>query len=94
MLTQRRNAMDCAPWWDCQWPAKTQPLLSDLNAFYAGTDPGSALAILKRYDAAYVIADRSLPRQAGYRSFLTEVFRSDDTAVYRVGTGTKLTEAW
>ncbi len=84
MLTQRRVVLEWATVWASCFDV--QPIRSDLEAFYGGTGPSSAVAILDRYDVDYVVADASLPREAGYESFLTEVFRSDGAAVFSVQT--------
>jgi len=81
-LTQRRAVMDCALGFD--WTPPIRRTLSEMEAFYSGTDPGAALRMLRRYGVDNVIADRSLVSSAGYGGFLSEAFRSGTMAVFRV----------
>jgi len=86
LLTQRRVVLE----WGVsvlERRVDLQPILSDLRGFYRGVDPHEARAILARYDVDVVVANWSLPQAAGYASFLTEVFRSDDMAVFYVDAG-------
>lgn len=79
LLTQRRIVLE--PTLDGQCDMRA--ILSDLRVFYAGTNSTRARVALDRYGVDYVVADRSLPRRAGYESFLTEVFHANNMAVFR-----------
>ncbi len=82
MLTQRRVVLEWGPG-IFERRVDLGPLLENLRAFYAGTTPDRARAILDRYKVTHVIASRDLVAGAGYDPWLHNVYRSGDLCVYR-----------
>ncbi len=89
VLTQRRQVLDCAPWWSCQWPRVVLPRIEACMAFYRGMEPDAARAWLEEREVDYVITKRGFPGRAAYAPFLREEFTHGDQAVSRfMGGGT------
>ncbi len=82
-ITQRRIVLEFEKEWQRHY-FDTGPIVADLKTFYAGTDPMTARAILARYSVDYVIADCSGLARGEYTRFLTEVYRRNAVAVFRV----------
>jgi len=88
LLMRRRLVLDNGDLWRVfdteRLPHNIAHMMSDLDEFYAGTDPASGRAILQHYGVDYVIVDRSVADPRPDESLLTPSFSRGDVTVYRV----------
>ena len=80
-LTNRRSVVDYA--WACAQLYDMEPLLANLDRFYAGVNRNEAAALLDEYRVGYVLAEGDRP-PANTDDWLRPIFRNGNVAVYKV----------